>query len=316
MGRIGQRFGGSIRQARRPCGFSRDALPVVPLHFPVIPRILRRSISPDSLARDLDAAGIGPGDVLLVHSSLKSIGYVEGGPASVVRVLQAAVSPGGTLVMPTFTYNIAGWSLGAFDHAQTPSATGLVTEVFRRMPGVLRSCHPSHSFAAWGAMAREIAHAPLGHSPLGEGSPLDTVRRAGGRILLVGVGQERNSSLHLAECLARVPYLSIAFTPGQGYEIGLIRDPLESVPIPLPLVEVPGSSEGFPAIEPALRERGLVRDARLGQARCQLMDARSTVEAAVSMLRADPELFLHGREPSNISSRRLAYLRTRQEIAS
>ena len=218
--------------------------------------------------------------------------------------------------MPTFTYNIAGWSLGAFDHAQTPSATGLVTEVFRRMPGVLRSCHPSHSFAAWGRLARDIAHAPLGFSPLGEGSPLDTVRLAGGKILLVGVGQERNSSLHLAECLARVPYLCIAFTPGQGHEIGLIREPGESVPIPLPLMEIPGSSEGFPAIEPPLRGLGLVHDVRLGLAKCRLMDAGATVEAATSMLRADPELFLHGREPSNISSRRLAYLRTRQEIAS
>lgn len=282
----------------------------------MIPRVLRRKVRPEALARDLRDAGIAPGDVLLVHSSMKAIGWVEGGPVAVVRALQEAVTARGSLVMPTFTYNIVGWGLGAFDLEHSPSATGLLTEVFRRMPGVLRSCHPSHSFAAWGALAREIAHAPLGYSPLGEGSPLDRVRREGGKVLLVGVGQERNSSLHLAECLARVPYLCIAFTPGQGHEVGLIREPGEGVPIPLPLVEVPGSSEGFPAIDGPLRARGLVRDVRLGHAKCRLMDAGPMVDAAVSLLRADAELFLHAREPSNISSRRLAYLRTRQEIAS
>ncbi len=282
----------------------------------MIPSVLRRKVRPDALRRDLEEAGIRAGDVLLVHSSLKAIGWVDGGPMSVVHALQDAVSPRGTLVMPTFTYNVAGWGLGAFDVAQTPSATGLLTECFRRMPGVFRSCHPSHSFAAWGALARDIAHAPLGYSPLGAGSPLDLVRLAGGKILLAGVGQERNSTLHLAECLAPVPYLHISFTPGQAHEIGLIRDPREAVPIPLPLVEMPGSSEGFGAIDAPLRERGLVLDVRLGHARCRLMESGPMVAAAVPMLRANPELFLHAVEPSNISLRRLAYLRTRQELAS
>lgn len=262
------------------------------------------------LGRDLAAMGIRAGDVLLVHSSLRSIGWVDGGPAAVIAAFKDILGPTGTLVMPVFTFNVSGWGVGAFDHAATPSRVGLITEIFRRSPGVLRSKHPTHSVAACGPLAAEFVDGPLEYSPLGKGSPLDRVRLAGGKILMVGVGQDRNSTLHLAECLAPAPYLSISFTPGREFDIGLSTRPGGGDPLLTPLPEMPGSSEGFTAIEEPLRARGVLVDTMLGKAKCQLHDAAQLVEAAVDEIRMNPEIFLHGTFPSEISRRRLAHVRS------
>jgi len=262
------------------------------------------------LARDLSAMGVREGDVLLVHSSLRAIGWVDGGPAAVISALRDVLGPRGTLVMPVFTFNVSGWGVGAFDVASTPSRVGLITEVFRRSPGVLRSKHPTHSVAAVGPLAAELIEGPLEYSPLGKGSPLDRVRLAGGKILMIGVGQDRNSTLHLAECLAPAPYLCISFTPGREYDIGLsVRDGSGDAAL-TPLPEMPGSSEGFNTIEEPLRVRGILTDTTFGKAKCQVMDSAALVEAAIDEIRMNPEILLHGTFPSEISRRRLAHVRS------
>lgn len=177
-----------------------------------------------SLARDLRALGVAPGDLLIVHSSMRAIGWVAGSTVAIVQALLDAIGATGTLVMPTQTMDNsdpAEWEnppvpeawwpiiraeMPAFDPAVTPTRSmGRVPELFRTWPGVRRSAHPQVSFAALGPLAAEITREHPLEEGFGERSPLGALYRRGAQVLLLGVAHESNTSLHLAEY--RVPQI-------------------------------------------------------------------------------------------------------------
>jgi aminoglycoside 3-N-acetyltransferase len=171
-----------------------------------------------SLASEFKSAGIYAGMTLLVHSSLKSMGWVCGGPVAVIQAIMDVLTPEGTLVMPTHSGDLSdpenwvnppvpeSWqpiireNMPAFDPAYTPlRGMGRIPEVFRTMPGVRRSNHPALSFAAWGKYAGFVTDNHSLEHPLGEKSPLARVYDLDGKVLLLGVGHGNNTSFHLAE---------------------------------------------------------------------------------------------------------------------
>ncbi|MEE6258599.1 aminoglycoside N(3)-acetyltransferase [Plantactinospora sonchi] len=172
-----------------------------------------------SLASELRALGVAPGDVLLLHSSYRSLGFVAGGVQAVVQAFLDTLGPEGTLVVPTHTSDNtdpAGWQhppvpeswwpviraqSPGFDPARTPPSRwmGVIPNVVRTWPGALRSSHPQVSFAALGARAAEILAGHRLDDALGETSPLGAVYRLDGRVLLLGCDHGSNTSLHLAE---------------------------------------------------------------------------------------------------------------------
>ena len=138
----------------------------------------RRHVSREELAAGLARLGIEPGDAVFIHSSLSSLGYVEGGAATVVQALQDAVGPQGTLVLPT--YYMPGGSILAtaemsdyvFDVRKHGTNMGRLPEAFLASPGIARSVHPTHSVSAWGRHARYLTEAHhQAPSVFGEGSP-------------------------------------------------------------------------------------------------------------------------------------------------
>ncbi|MBX7256265.1 MAG: AAC(3) family N-acetyltransferase [Candidatus Hydrogenedentes bacterium] len=172
----------------------------------------------DSLAHDFRELGIDRCDVLLVHSSMGSIGWVCGAAQAVVLALEEALGPSGTLVMPTHSTHLsdpAPWgsppvprewwpvireSLPAYDPDLTPTRSmGSIPECFRKQTGVVRSAHPHVSFAARGPHASAVVSEHSLAYGLGEGSPLARIYELDGWVLLLGVGHENNTSLHLAE---------------------------------------------------------------------------------------------------------------------
>src|SRR5574338_979593 len=99
----------------------------------------------DDLVAGFRLLGVAPGDTLLVHSSYKSFGPVEGGPQTVVNALEEALGPEGTLIMPTFNFDFNKGQ--PWDVRSTPSQMGVLTELVRKDPRAKRVFHPIYSFA-------------------------------------------------------------------------------------------------------------------------------------------------------------------------
>jgi aminoglycoside 3-N-acetyltransferase len=172
----------------------------------------------ESLTHDLSQLGLEKGMIVIVHSSLKSLGYVTGGPVAVIQALTDVITPSGTIVMPMHTSDYSDpalWQnppvpeewwpiirehMPAFEPELTPTqGMGVIVETFRKWPGVLRSSHPAVSFGAWGKCAEEIVSNHSLNNSLGERSPLARIYDLDGWVLLLGVGYGNNTSFHLAE---------------------------------------------------------------------------------------------------------------------
>ena len=181
-------------------------------------------VTVDSLQADFTVLGVESGMVLLVHSSLSALGWVNGGAVAVIIALQHVLGSTGSLVMPAHSTGLSdpsGWenppvpqswwhtireTMPAYRPDLTPTRKmGVIAETFRKQNGVLRSTHPHISFCALGAHARHITDNHSLAFGMGENSPLARIYDLGGHVLLLGVGHECNSSLHLAEYRATYP---------------------------------------------------------------------------------------------------------------
>ena len=179
----------------------------------------------ESLQTDLKAIGLEHGMVVLVHASLRALGWVCGGAVAVILALQEVLGETGTLVMPAHSTDLsdpsqwqnppvpeAWWqtireTMPAYEPDLTPTRSmGKIAETFRKQRRVRRSAHPLHSFCACGPQAAYIVENHGLAFGLGEQSPLARIYDLQGFILLLGVGHSSNTSLHLAEY--RVPALS------------------------------------------------------------------------------------------------------------
>ncbi len=120
----------------------------------------------NEMKKTLNSLEIEPNSILLVHSSLKALGHIEGGAEAVIEALESVVSKG-TLVMPTLSQK--NWDTVFQDwHMDRPSDTGLITETFRKQEGSVRSDNPTHSVAARGVHANDIVSGdPLGGARYG-----------------------------------------------------------------------------------------------------------------------------------------------------
>ncbi|MFX1497632.1 MAG: aminoglycoside N(3)-acetyltransferase [Promethearchaeota archaeon] len=184
----------------------------------------------NSLKQDLKNLGIQEKAIIIMHSSLSSIGWTIGGPISVIKAMMEILTPKGTLIMPTFTgdntepsnwqnppvpekwWKIIRENMPEFEPMTTPTrGMGRIVETFRSFPKVFRSTHPVSSFAAWGKYAKKITKIHDLNSDLGENSPLSRIYDLDGQILLLGVSHESNTSLHLAEY--RCDYKGKKYTP-------------------------------------------------------------------------------------------------------
>ena len=221
--------------------------------------------------------GVEKGDALFVHSSLSSLGHVEGGADTVVDALLDAVGPFGTLAVPTFTrYD------EPYDPEESPSTVGAVTDAARTHEDAVRSIHPTKSIVVIGPDAAELVadHAPA--NSLGIDSPLHRIIQRGGRILLVGVDHTTNSALHVAERLAGMAYRDQKAETTTSVGNGIERVTVNQV----------HCSKGFEAISPLARHAGIVRMGQIGAAEVRLIEGEPLLDLAVELLEAEPGALL------------------------
>lgn len=164
-------------------------------------------VSQQQLTQQLQALGVQPGDSIFLHSSLKSLGYVEGGPAAVIAALQTAVGPEGNILLPT--YYLPGGTIDntckltdyCFDLRIHGTHMGRLPEAFLATSGVQRSLHPTHSVSVWGKDARFLTEAHhKAPSVFGEGSPWQrfaTLPQA--KVLGLGISMGPVTFYHLLE---------------------------------------------------------------------------------------------------------------------
>jgi aminoglycoside N3'-acetyltransferase len=237
------------------------------------------SIRPEQIVDTIRAMGVRARDLLIAHSSYKRFGApIAGGPTAVAQALVEAVSPGGSVFVATFNYGQA-----PYDPATTRSFDGAVSETFRQLPGVIRSPHPTHPLAGVGPDAADILREHDLHAGVfAPGSPFWKLWERNAWVLLIGCGHESNSTIHVAEEIVQVPYLSRTRI-GRVIREGQMVDAT---------VRRPGCSNGFIKIDPVLRAAGKVIDGTVGASRLMLMRASDVVATAVKLLRGDATALL------------------------
>lgn len=237
-------------------------------------------LSISEVVAQLHALGVRPGDVLLTHISFRAVRPIEGGPEGLIAALTHALEPGGTLVMPS-------WS-DDDDHPFDPHESrvaadlGATADIFRRLPDVRRSDHP-FAFAARGPKAAEILADGLPLPPHRPESPVGRVFGLDGRVLLIGVDHDANTTLHLAEVLARAPYGISKYTT-------VLRD---GAPVRIDYRETDHCCDRFKLANGWLAEYGLQAEGPVGHALSKLMRARGLVATALPKLAENPYIFLH-----------------------
>jgi aminoglycoside 3-N-acetyltransferase len=248
-----------------------------------------------SLAADLTALGLHEGDTVIVHSSLRAVGWVPGGPVAVTQALLDTLGPAGTLVVPTQTMENSDprhWQrppvpetwwptvrehMPAFDPAVTPSrGLGALAEMVRTWPGAVRSNHPQTSFAAVGARASELMATHELESHFGEASPLAALERVGARVLLLGVGFDVCTAFHLAEYRIPSPTTvhSCAMATDRGREWVTYTD-------------IATDSDDFDKIGAAYEPTATLNRGTVGAADTRLFPAAEAIAFATDWLRAN-----------------------------
>lgn len=241
----------------------------------------------ESLMKQLEELNIKKDGTLLVHSSYKSLGEVEGRADTVLDALSEYMKDG-LLVLPAHTWDIINKENPVFDVKNTPTNVGILTELFRKRDGVHRSEHPTHSVSALGEGAEEfVADEYKRETPCARDSVYGKLVDRNAQVLLVGVDFKRNTYIHGVE-----EWIDIPGRVSDNY------DQLYSVLHSGEKVSVPSRrhfglswSEHFWKVEDMLIEAGSLYKGKLGDATVFVDDAAHTTELLTELLTANPDLF-------------------------
>lgn len=244
-------------------------------------------ITEQILVEQLRAMGIATGDVLMVHSAMSKIGYLENGPKTLVDALFQIICPAGTLCMPSSPVkNLQLHHMQqnpVFDVRQTPSAMGAITEYFRTLPGTLRSLHPTEPVCASGPLAQEIIKDHFGQpTPYNAHSPWKKIMDAQGKILFVGVTLI-NSGTHLHTLEDAVDfkypvYYHEVFTARVIDENGMKKTMQTRVHNP-----EYSAKRRCDELIPIFEKEGVLQKFTLGKAPCLLINAQKMFEVMVRL---------------------------------
>lgn len=242
--------------------------------------------SQDEIRADLKELGVKENDRVLVHTSLKKVGMVDGGPEGFVKAIVATVGDNGLAVFPGFTGTAEDSKEKPpyFDVLHSKTWTGKVPEAARARTDAIRSLHPTHSVVAIGKEAKELTrdHEYV-KTPCGVGSPFVKLAESGGKILLVGVGHNSNTTFHTAEEFANCPY-------------HMLEDEVLATIVGYDRVEKQiltqlhkwGTERDFNIFDDVFNTKGIQKIGKIGKAECRLIESGPMLDIIVPYLKKDP----------------------------
>lgn len=249
------------------------------------------------LQQQLKDMGLKPTDAIMIHSSMKAIGEVENRADGVIDALMDYFSEG-LLMLPTHTWAYMDAENTVFDAVNQESCVGILTNIFRQRPDVVRSLHPTHSIAAYGKTAKEYIEGEedvqTPASPKGVWGRLPEVNA---KIMLLGCEHKRNTFIHSVEEMVDIPN-RIAV---EGIEFTLKNDDKEVKRVfhKHHSEGMPHLSENYDKAEELFKQKGIVTYHKFGDATVLLMDAKELMEYVKEMLKIDRDVFSF-RDPLNI----------------
>lgn len=245
-------------------------------------------LNADTLKSCFREAGVRPGDALLVHSSLKAIGPVDGGADTVLDALLETAGPDGLVVVPTHTWDVVNDRQPVWHEALTPSHVGALSNLLRTRPGAVRSIHPTHSVAALGAGAAGFC---AGHenddSPCSPTSPYGKLLDAKGKILLLGVDLTRCTFIH---CLEEIAGLGEIWSLTPRARRTCIRANGEVIPV-MARTHQDYKSDNYGRAETELTAAGIMTTTDCGTGRLTVIDTPALANYLVPRMRENPKYF-------------------------
>lgn len=255
----------------------------------------RKIVLKKDIIKALKDLGVEKGQTIMVHTSLKSFGFICGGAEVVIEALIETVGEEGTIIMPTQTWKNLDPSYGvhweepkewwdlirenwpAYNKDITPTNTmGAVAEMFRKWPGAIRSDHPVRSFAAYGKNAEYLINNHDLSDIFGETSPLAKLYDLNGYVLLLGVDYDKNTSIHLAD--VRANYNS------KHNELNSCSMMVEGKRQWVTYETLYVDGEDFNSIGEEFIKTGKVKAKELGNGKIQFMKQRDIVDFAVQWI--------------------------------
>ena len=225
----------------------------------------------ESLKRDLKAMGLSSEQTVLIHSSMKSIGDVDGKADTVLDALQEYFADG-LLVFPTLSFRFVNAETPVFSVLDTPCCTGILPELFRKRPGVKRSLAPTHSLGAFGSDAEDFVS---GHenfdSPAHPDSPWGKLYKRNAVIMFIGTGIGCNTYLHGVEEWLPVP----GMLTETHQQLVIVDENGKHIPRSMRR-HLGGHSAWYHLMEHPFRNQNALREGKFGDAHVFLLDAKKS----------------------------------------
>ena len=251
-------------------------------------RAVARSLFPYStggLEAAVRSVGIRNGDAVMVHSGFRRSSGFLGQPADVVDVLLKVVGPAGHVLMMSIPYRGSSQGYAAtapvFDVRRTPSAVGVISEVFRRRGDVVRSLNPLHPVVAWGALATwlTVDHEKTAYS-CGTGSPFERFLQLNGKFLFFDASYGSLTFMHYVEdhFRSRLPCELYAAEPATLRVRNAAGDELDVRQFFFS--PEARARRNFATIEQGLRREGQFTSARVGNSRLLAVGAQPVLTCA------------------------------------
>lgn len=247
------------------------------------------------LKEQLAQMGLTCEDAVLIHSSMKAIGEVEGGADTVVDTFMEFLKDG-QFMAPTHTWKQMGPEHPVFDPETDPCCVGIIPEIFRKREGVVRSLHPTHSMAVYGKNAREYVKGEENlHTPCDPSGCWGRLREIHAKILLIGVTHARNTYIHSIEESFDIPE-RLTEEPA-AFQMRMPDGSIKDVPMHRHYNrKMAHISEAFDKLADYYCQTGAAKKVKFGDADCILCDAEKLFEKTGDILKKKPDFFIPDEE--------------------